>query len=311
MGRIIDVSLFFNEFDLLEKRLEVLYGVVDLFVVAEFDETFSGNHKGFGLGAQLEGRFAKYLDKIRCLQLTADDVNNFHASYSSVYATPWDLSLPYKHSGRKPKDLHSSVQREIKQRDSAAIGLINYCRDDDIIILGDADEIARPEVIAQLRLQSEIKRPVYLGMSWYLYSLDRRSDETWLGSVAFQYRSLKGNSLDAFRLGSSVVPSCPGPIVENAGWHISYMGGDQAIAKKIAALAYQGKKAKIANILSRFFPSIRNKMISSGWDILLQGKKTHLVEKRDSDLPIEILSDEDFWNKYSVQRVISRQVMIR
>ena len=44
--KIYDSFLFFNELDLLEIRLELLYDKVDYFIISECDSSFSGldNH---------------------------------------------------------------------------------------------------------------------------------------------------------------------------------------------------------------------------------------------------------------------------
>ena len=44
-GKIYDCFTFFNEFELLEVRLNELYDVVDKFVLVEMAETHQGNPK--------------------------------------------------------------------------------------------------------------------------------------------------------------------------------------------------------------------------------------------------------------------------
>ena len=60
---IYDCFPFFNELDVLEIRLNVLYDIVDYFVITEADKTHTGRHKEY-IFEQNKDRFAKFLDKI-------------------------------------------------------------------------------------------------------------------------------------------------------------------------------------------------------------------------------------------------------
>jgi len=63
MKKIYDTFLFFNELDLLEIRLTMLYPHVDYFVISECDYTFSGKQKPFYFDENKE-KFSKFMDKI-------------------------------------------------------------------------------------------------------------------------------------------------------------------------------------------------------------------------------------------------------
>ena len=58
-----DCFQFFNELDLLEIRLELLYEQVDYFVISESNKTHSNNDKQLNFENNKD-RFAKYIDKI-------------------------------------------------------------------------------------------------------------------------------------------------------------------------------------------------------------------------------------------------------
>ena len=60
---IVDSFIFFNEFDILEGRLEYLYDHVDYFVIVESNLTFSGNTKPLYFMNNMS-RYKKYLDKV-------------------------------------------------------------------------------------------------------------------------------------------------------------------------------------------------------------------------------------------------------
>ena len=61
--KIYDCFNFFNELDILELRLNILYEHVDYFVIVEADKTHSGENKPFYLKENME-RFKKFSDKI-------------------------------------------------------------------------------------------------------------------------------------------------------------------------------------------------------------------------------------------------------
>ena len=63
MAKIYDCFNFFNELDILELRLNILYDYVDYFVIVESSVTHSGQPKPFYLEENKE-RFAKFWDKI-------------------------------------------------------------------------------------------------------------------------------------------------------------------------------------------------------------------------------------------------------
>ena len=63
MGKIYDCFNFFNELDILEIRLNVLYEHVDYFVIVESSITHSGEEKPFYFEENKE-RYSKFLDKI-------------------------------------------------------------------------------------------------------------------------------------------------------------------------------------------------------------------------------------------------------
>ena len=64
MKKIYDCFSFYNEFDILEIRLQELYDHVDYFIIAEASTTHTGNPKPFYLLDNWE-RFKPYADKIR------------------------------------------------------------------------------------------------------------------------------------------------------------------------------------------------------------------------------------------------------
>ena len=78
MVKVIDAFLFFQELDLLEIRLAYLDSIVDVFLIVESRQTFSGKPKDFVFEKNLK-RFEKYKNKIQYHK-----ISDFHTDFNSV-----------------------------------------------------------------------------------------------------------------------------------------------------------------------------------------------------------------------------------
>ena len=107
---VYDVFPFFNELDLLEARMEILDSHVDYFVIGECDKTFQGNPKPFYYLENKE-RFKKFEHKIIHNTFLDDKGNQWNQ---------WD----------RDKDHKNEIGKALKD-----------CKDDDIILISDMDEI--------------------------------------------------------------------------------------------------------------------------------------------------------------------------
>ena len=74
--KVIDSFLFFQELDLLEIRLRYLDPFVDIFVIFEANQTFSGASKNFNYEVN-QNRFKKYKNKILYYKFD-HQFNNFY-----------------------------------------------------------------------------------------------------------------------------------------------------------------------------------------------------------------------------------------
>ena len=294
--RIFDVFLFFNELDLLELRLKTLYQIVDYFIVTELFETFSGNPKELLFNKNKE-RFKEFSNKIIYNPVSTKELENLKKKEWEKYISDLNISLAHKHKGRPAKKIQSSLKREITHRDSCILGFYNLATPNDIILLSDLDEIPNPKAIKEI-IKNPIKSPYYFKMDWYLYWINNKVSEPWFGTVLFEFKYLKGKSLDNLRLASSNQDIVPGEIVDNGGWHFSYLGGCEAIRKKLNAHPFQGYKVQIARLLDKL--KLRNikATIQKNKDILFQKRKLYKVNLDDT-YPKELLKDPNFIKKFS------------
>lgn len=196
---IYDCFIFYMENDLLEIRLEELYDVVDKFVLVESKFTHSGLPKPLYFEQDKE-RFKKYLDKIEHIV-----VDNFY-------------------------DCKCNWEREKKQRDAISEGLKN-CNDDDVIIISDSDEIPRAKTILECKDRPGIK---VLEQSQYNFFLNyiNNKEKIWRrGPRVLFYKDFCGSADD--------VRYTQGELVENGGWHFTFLGGLKSIKNKIQNFSHQ------------------------------------------------------------------------
>lgn len=202
--RIFDCCTFFNEAEILEVRLAELYDVVERFVVVEATHTHSGEPKALTFGDHHE-RFRPYMDKIR--YVVVDEL---------VGTFSW--------------------QREAYQRDAILRGL-DGCRDEDMVIVSDVDEILRREVVEQLRGGGPAFDTVFTAeLDLFFYRLNYRFARNWRAAGAAPFRFIRQTGPNAVRY---LAKQNIGHLIRDAGWHFSWMGDLKRFAAKLNAYAHQ------------------------------------------------------------------------
>lgn len=221
-ARVWDGFVFFNELETLRIRLHELESVVDYFVLVEATVTFRGKPKAL-LFDENKRDFARWTQKI--IHVVVDD-------------------LP-------PGDAWSPWEREHHQRRAIMRGL-HASLPDDLVIIADVDEIPRASVIEELlhgggelsnhralrhRLRPIARRlqllPSPVGWSLaqrnYAYTLDWENPQPW--STIRVVR--RGDLLDPQTLRFS-----SGELINEAGWHFSFLGDADTVRDKLAAWSH-------------------------------------------------------------------------
>lgn len=200
--KVYDCFTFFNELDLLTLRLEEMHKHVDKFVIVESRQTFQGKEKQLFLQDNFK-QFEKFKNQI--IHVVVDDWIETD--------NPWE--------------------RETFQRNQIMRGLVE-CKDHDVILISDVDEIVRPAAIPKL-VQPIVRRTRdFVGTTQRMYSFYlNRFEDLWHGTVATSYRHLKGKSPQEMRDRRN-----KGWHIEEAGWHFTYVGGVQQVIKKIEAFSH-------------------------------------------------------------------------
>lgn len=217
---IYDCFVFYDELDLLEIRLNTLNEVVDRFVIVEAKETFSRTPKPLFF-EQNKDRFAKFQDKI--ITVVIDEFPRIN----------WKKLRPTR-----------NWDRENFQRNALLRGL-TQCKDDDIIIFSDVDEIPRPEKIRE-HLNTPGIKTFYQELYFYYLNylvIDHpepnefyKGYKPWHGTVmgTFNYFKKSPNDVRTFRNRKDNEHT----MVMDGGWHYSFMGGTEMIMKKLKAYAH-------------------------------------------------------------------------
>lgn len=202
--RVIDCFPFFDEFMLLDIRLQELGDLVDKFVIVESKQTFTGIEKPLYLSEVVANKYAKYADKIEIIvpEVTGD-----------VYEDAWAREKYQKNHINK-----------------AALRHLNLS-DDDILLVGDADEFPRREIVKSLVEAWDGKKSAF-EHSFYYYKFNYRLAHKWYQAKCVAY----GDFVDFW---TTRYDSPDLAIVNNAGWHFSYMKTPEKISEKIKSFSHQ------------------------------------------------------------------------
>ena len=191
---IYDCIMFNGEADLFSIRYEILKNFVDEFVVLEFNETFSGNPKPFYFEKE---EFIKW-PKVKYFKFTKEYEKYLELAESSPN-TKWA----------------SHWKREFAMKEMLK-DCLTHLKDDDIVFIGDCDEIWNPEFLQYFEPVSKwgIKIPLYV----YTYYLNNKSSEVFWGNLVSRYGNIKNQILNHLRSDSNK------PVLRDnsiLGWHFT------------------------------------------------------------------------------------------
>ena len=214
---VIDTFLYYNEIELLELRLKVLYDYVDRFVIVEGDHTHKGDPIPFRAKNDLKKLGYENDRKIHVIEV---NLKSFDEE-----PDPW-----------KRSDRARNAQASI------------YSDDDDIVIIADIDELWHPHYLQQhVRYLNENPTHVLINRCWDLQG------QVDLGLYAKHNNECNSNA-PLFAKGSFWKKHSPAsarwicgwggnkkdfPFEVNwftdvkKGWHLSYMGNVERKLSKI------------------------------------------------------------------------------
>jgi hypothetical protein len=247
--RLFDCFLINTELDMLEFRLKTLDAVVDLFVLAESNSTFSGNKKPLHFKDNMQ-RFRPYLHKIS--HIVIED--------SPLGGTPWD--------------------REEYQRNALIRAFENMdptLKDRDLIILADVDEVPDPRTLSILKQHGYLRAVHAFRMDFYYYSLRFKHVSSWSKAKIVSGKTFQGDSSLTFFSRVRADNSVDLPF--RGGWHMSYFGGIDFIRNKLQSFSHQEYNNIQYTNVDKISDSIKN-----GKDLFdRKEEQITIVELRDND----------------------------
>lgn len=263
---LVDCFTFFNELDLLEIRLNHLYEVVDRFVIVEATKTHQFKDKPL-FYEENKQRFEKFADKI------------VHVIVDSYPENPDGNTWIYEHH----------------QRNAILEGLKDLSEDVTIMI-SDLDEIPSHDSIKHALTKKGIR--IFRQDAFYYYinclnaSEQGKERYRWNGTIMLNIKLVRKFKPQYFREMGMLLLGVFRPeflhrnyykmqkfkkftskgmkidFIKNGGWHFSYLGGVEAIIKKIESFAHnEYNKPEFKD------PETIKKRIAAGEDIFGRGFK--------------------------------------
>jgi hypothetical protein len=224
---IIDVFMFYDDFDMLDCRIAELSGVVDRFIAIEGNTGFSGIPKPYHLWEK-RGRYEGVP-----LSIVRVDLANAHPP--EVPNHPWISP-----------GTSESWAREAWQRNGARELLDRY-HPNAWGIYGDIDEIPRRSMLQQWVRQVN-PDPVAFEMRMHVYSTSLVHPKLWAGSIVGRIGNL-GTDVTFTRDRRTGVAR-----VKDAGWHLSWFGKPNEREKKLSDHTHQELVPKVSGHVGNSLP---------------------------------------------------------
>ena len=224
--KIFDCFMYFDEEQVLDLRLNVLYQNVDYFVIVESIYNHKGEKRNLLFNSQ---KFEKFSDKIIYL----------------VYDKIPQLVNPIKETDNEQekdgKYIMNALYRENAQRDFILEGL-KSAKKDDLILISDVDEIPK---LSSVNL-NQIKNEIILfkqDMFYYKYNLSLPNFK-WTGTKAVKkknlvspqwLRNVKDRKYPFYRIDTffSDKKYIDIKIINDGGWHFSNIKSPEMIEHKL------------------------------------------------------------------------------
>ena len=218
--------MYFDEDLVLDIRLNTLKDKVDKFIIVEATKDHAGEYKKLNFNMN---SFSKFKNKIQ--YIIVDD-------------------LPYNVKSPK-KGWHENHSRDQFQRNALERGYKEY-NDDDLIMISDIDEIPNPKKLEKFKIEN--RYACFLQKNFQSkINLLNVTDEDWPGTKICQkkylkspqwLRNLKTKKKPFWKIFSKNIQ-----LINNGGWHFSFLKNPESIKKKINSYSHQEyNKERFTNI---------------------------------------------------------------
>lgn len=274
--KIFDCVTYFNEDKILNLRFEILNKFVDYFLIVECSHEHSGNFKGKNF-----------------------DINKFHKFKKKIIYHYVDVKdnkeLLYKSKT-------NSFVIENYQRNCIR-NILKNSKDDDLIIISDCDEIPNiNEKLINNIVKERYFNQYFFIQKFYYYEPNLQLYEKywfglkqvrWLGSklvkkINLEYpQDLRSSpSYSRFNFFRRVLQKTK--LIENGGWHLSFMQNAKGIQKKISSYAHQEYNNSKYNSLDMIEKKIKNKqdLFDRGFTLKYENKGSLIDFMKDNNISL-------------------------
>lgn len=292
--KLIDVFNFSHEpIELLEMRLRIVYPYVDLICINENATTYTGIEREMQFEKYKGDILSPFMDKIVYRVIDTRDRDIDFTTFKQLYHTDRDKAHPVRPATRSlPERWHRSMYG----RDCLIESPLDVASDEDIIIQSDLDEIPNPEFLKESK---NIVKDGYMYtciQKFYMCHLNRiqtdsgRDVDNWRGPqlCTFKYLKEHGGFNDCRNL-----PHENEFLIENGGWHFSFLGGEDKIKQKLNGYGHQEHNND----------SVKNNIgsnIAGNQDILGRTWMGTRVVPIDDEFPDEILNNQEKYREFIV-----------
>lgn len=252
MNNIFDTFLYYDEIDILKIRLRYLHPYICKFIICECDYDFNGNYKGFNF-----------------------NINNFKEFETQIIYYKYKLN---KNKINNDWFIHDSSRDYLFQKTK------KIAKKDSLIIHGDIDEIPNDKYLSFFKKSNINNFSIFcFKQKGYFFKFNLYDDkEFWIKSKITklkniksfsQLRKLKGKNYHFLRLDTFLHPdkSIKIRVLQNGGWHFTYMRSTEDIIKKFSSVIEFKYKKKLTK-------STINDLLGKKINIinLLHGSATYL-----------------------------------
>ena len=264
--------MYFDEDLVLEIRLNTLSKIVDKFVIVEATKNHAGQDKKLNF-----------------------DINNFSKFKDKIHYIIID-NLPSNVKSSK-KSWHENHIRDQFQRNCLSKGYKNS-DPNDWIMISDIDEIPDPEKIKEFNVKE--KYACFLQKNFQSkINLLNITDTFWPGTKICQKKNLKSpqwlrNIKTKKRPFWNFFREKQPQLIQNGGWHFSFLKNPELIKKKIVSYSHQEYNREE-------FTNIKNieEKISKGKDLFNRNIEYRPVDI-DSSFPKYIFNNKDKFKNWMV-----------
>jgi beta-1,4-mannosyl-glycoprotein beta-1,4-N-acetylglucosaminyltransferase len=264
--KIVDCTFFNDELDILEIRLAEHDNFADYFVIVEGNKTFSGKYKPYYFdlsNPRIMAIWMKYKDRIYYHRI-------------SEWNSPDSWSMENQSRRATLVGIKSFKER----------GMIN---DDDYVLISDVDEIVDHKCLYDpfKILNTNVFQWNFVLSFRYFFFNCRTKAEIWSAPAMTLVKNYN-DPQDIRHHGNRNVIE----YIENAGWHFSYMGGIDAIVKKLSSTAHREVDTQDFNNKENIERRIANK------EDLFNRPGYEFEYLDDNDYPEFVLQNLDRFGKY-------------